>query len=76
MQQEIWKRSKSFLWRLGAMALVSLLAFFSSNLDLFNLSPAVIGLVGLMMGELTKWLNSHFALEDKAIGVVRRLAGK
>ena len=74
--EELKKRGSSFLWRLGGMALVALLAFVSSNLDLLNVSPAVIGLVSLVVGELTKTLNKTFELEDKALGAVRRLTNR
>ena len=76
MKQELWKRVRSFGWRLGGMALVAGLAFISSNLELFNLSPALIGLAGLLIGEATKWINSHFAIEDKVVGAVKRLSGR
>ena len=75
MKTELLKRLKSFGGRLLGMSLVALLAFVSSNLELFNLSPALIGLVGLIVGELTKWLNNAFALEDKALGAIKRVVG-
>ena len=75
MKTELLKRLKSFGWRLLGMSLVALLAFVSSNLELFNLSPAIIGLLGLIAGELTKWLNNAFALEDKALGAIKRVVG-
>ncbi|OGK35106.1 hypothetical protein A3F59_02630 [Candidatus Roizmanbacteria bacterium RIFCSPHIGHO2_12_FULL_38_13] len=74
--RELKNRSLSFLWRLAGMVLVAVLAFVGSNLDLINVSPAVIGLISLLVGEATKWLNNEFALGEKAIGAVKRLSGR
>lgn len=76
MNQELKSRLKSFVWRFAGMGLVALLAFVSSNLDLLNLSPEVIGLIGLIVGEITKSINTHFQLEEKIGGAFRRLAGR
>ena len=56
--------------------LVAFLAFVSSNLELFNLSPAIIGLVGLVINEITKQLNNTFSLEGKMLGGIRKIIGK
>lgn len=40
------------------MALVALLAFLSENLGLLNLPPQVVVVLGLIFGELTKWINN------------------
>ena len=76
MKTELLKRLKSFGWRLLGMSLVALLAFVSSNLELFNLSPAIIGLVGLVINEITKQLNNTFSLEGKMLGGIRKIIGK
>jgi len=76
MKEELLKRGKSFAWRFGGMALVALLAFISSNLDLLKLSPEVVGLIGLIVGEITKSINSYFELEQAIGRAVKRLAGR
>ena len=51
-------RTKSFLWRLGGMVGVAVLGFVSANLELFDLPIWSITIIGLVVGELTKFLNS------------------
>lgn len=52
-------RLKSLAWRVGMMATVYGVNWLSSNVGLFNLSPAVATLVGLALGEISKFLNSN-----------------
>lgn len=52
------KRSKSFLWRLGSYAVVALVAFFGENLDLLHLAPQYTAIIALVLGEVTKALNT------------------
>lgn len=52
------KRFKSFVWRLGSYAVVALLAFFGENLDLLHLSPQYTAIIALVLGEVTKALNT------------------
>lgn len=51
-------RVKSFLWRLAGMIGVAVLGFIGDNLGLFNLNPQVAVVLGLVVGEVTKWLNT------------------
>ena len=53
------KRLKSFAWRLGAMIVVAGLTFIADNLGLFGLSPQVQVVAGLILGEITKALNTQ-----------------
>lgn len=55
----LFKRFKSFLWRLGAIVAVALLSFLAENLGLFGLSPQVQLVLGLVLGEVTKALNTQ-----------------
>jgi len=52
------KRFKSFLWRLGGIAAVTLLDFIADTIGLFDLAPGVVVVVGLIVGEITKYLNT------------------
>ena len=52
-------RVKSLLWRAGMMAAVFLVDFTSENIGLFNLSPQVLVVAGLVLGEVSKFLNSN-----------------
>ncbi len=74
--EELKKRLISFLWRFGGMAVIAILAFISSNLDLVKLSPEVVALIGLVINEITKSLNTYFSLDEKIAGVIKKLSGR
>lgn len=63
------KRLKSFAWRLGGMAVVAGLNFVAENLGLTGLSPAVVAVIGLGVGELTKALNTYFTARSSDLSV-------
>lgn len=52
-------RTKSFLWRLGGMLAVYALDFLAQQLNLFSLDPAVVVVVGLVVGEITKAIRQY-----------------
>ena len=58
MNQEILKRLKSFGWRFLCIALVAGLSWGSENLGLLEVPVWAQGVVGLVLGEITKWLNN------------------
>ena len=60
MNEVLIKRFKSLLWRLGGVVGVGLLGFFISPEVASTLGlPAFITVFGgLVVGEITKWLNS------------------
>lgn len=64
MKEQLIKRLKSFGWRLLGMGCAMSLAFVADNLDLVQLSPAVITVIGLAIGEATKWVNNYFSLNS------------
>lgn len=53
------KRLKSFAWRTGMMLLALFVAFIADNLKLFELSPDVVVVLGLFLGELSKYFNTQ-----------------
>jgi hypothetical protein len=53
------KRLKSFIWRLGAVVLVAVLSFTAESLGLFGLSTQTEVVLGLILGEVTKYINSN-----------------
>lgn len=57
-KEQLVKRLKSFAWRLGAIVAVSALTFLADNIGLFGLPLQVQVVVGLIIGEITKWLNT------------------
>ncbi len=52
------KRSKSFLWRVGMMLVAVFIDFALTNLELFELSAQVTTILGLVLGEVSKYLNT------------------
>ena len=58
METQLQKRIKSFLWRGGAIAIVAFLGFVAENIGEFNLPEYAIVMTGLVIGEITKYLNT------------------
>lgn len=57
MNKQITNRFKSLLWRIGAMSAIALINYMVSNMSGFGLSPEITVLLGLIFGEVTKFLN-------------------
>lgn len=57
MSEQLLKRVKSLLWRALMMALAAFIAYIGQNLSMFELSPGVIAVIGLILGEISKFLN-------------------
>lgn len=55
---QLVKRIKSFLWRAGMVGLTAAVAWVLANLDLLHLPTWAVGLIGLVLGEVSKYLNS------------------
>lgn len=56
-KQVIIARLKSFAWRLGGYIVVALLAFLLDTLKVLEVSPTIIAVVALIVGEITKFIN-------------------
>lgn len=50
-------RTKSLLWRLGMMVIAVVVDFAAANLELFVLPNSVTVIIGLVLGEVSKYLN-------------------
>lgn len=61
-KQLLINRFKSLLWRSGMMLAALAVGFVSDNLALFHLSPGVIVVVGLVAGEITKFINQKLTV--------------
>jgi hypothetical protein len=57
MNEQLKKRLKSFSWRLGGMVVVAVLAFVIDNATLLEIPPYLVVILGLILGEVTKYLN-------------------
>ena len=53
------KRFSSFLWRIGAVAVIAAIDFAAENLGLFNLPMSLSIFLGLMLAELTKFIRTN-----------------
>ena len=59
MTEILIKRLKSLGWRLGMMVLAVVIQFILDNLNLVSLPPGATVLIGLVLGEVSKWLNTQ-----------------
>jgi hypothetical protein len=57
-QSQLVKRFKSLLWRAAMMGLALLVEFALNNLGLLDLSPQLTVVIGLVLGEVSKWINT------------------
>ena len=57
-KEVLMPRIKSFSWRLGGMVAVAVLSFGIENASELNIPSYGVVVAGLLMGELTKWLNT------------------
>jgi hypothetical protein len=59
MSEQFWKRVKSLVWRASMMAIAVFLSSIAENIGVLELSPQVTVLLGLVLGEVSKWLNNY-----------------
>jgi hypothetical protein len=52
-------RIKSFIWRSGMMTLAFLVVTLSENIGLLELGPTATMVLGLILGEVSKYLNTQ-----------------
>lgn len=58
MESQLLKRVKSFTWRLAMVTLIFVFEWVSSNVGLLELDPQVTVVLGLIAGEISKYLNT------------------
>jgi hypothetical protein len=58
MNEQVKNRLKSFAWRLGGMVLVAVIGFVIDNETALNVPSWLVVVLGLVMGETTKYLNT------------------
>jgi hypothetical protein len=59
MNTQFQKRLKSFLWRTGMMVLAVGVTYAMSEIKLLSLDPTLTVVLGLVLGELSKFLNQE-----------------
>lgn len=52
-------RIKSFIWRSGMMTLAFLVTALAENLGILELNPTATMVLGLILGEVSKYLNTQ-----------------
>jgi hypothetical protein len=62
MSEQLKSRLLSLVWRTLAMCGVVILTAIAQNIGQFELPDWVVVIVGLVCGELTKYLNNSFQL--------------
>jgi len=65
MTQAVKNRFKSFAWRTGIMVAVALVNYGVANLSGFGLSPELTVLAGLILSEISKYLNREADVIEK-----------
>jgi len=64
------KRIKSYIWR-GAMILLAVaIKVVAENLNLFELDAKTTVMIGLFLGEISKYLNAKYDLEGNMATVL------
>jgi len=58
MNEQLKKRLQSFAWRAGMMLIAISLQFAIENASELNISPLATVLLGLVLGEVSKYLNA------------------
>lgn len=62
-KQELIKRIKSYLWRAAGVGVVAGLSSLVESISGSGFSPLVITMVGLFVGEITKFINNRLSLK-------------
>lgn len=59
LKEKLISRIKSFAWRIGMMTVAFVIAIILENVNLLHLSPAITGVIGLALGEVSKFVNNY-----------------
>lgn len=65
MNEQLTNRLKSFGWRLSAYIVAVVLAWLADNIGLLELNATVTAVVGLVLGELSKWWANKMNVAGK-----------
>lgn len=59
MNEQLLKRIKSLAWRAGMMGVAAAVVVVADGLAGLGISPAIVGILGLVLGEVSKHLNKR-----------------
>ena len=81
--EEAKKRLEVFGWGLLGAGLLAVVTFVGNNLDLIELTGLsselkviIIAVAGNIVGQITKWINQRWNLEEKIGGIFKKIGGK
>ena len=60
MNRQLENRLKSLLWRAAMMSVVAVIDVVLQELTMFNMPDAVTLILGLVLGEISKFLNNTY----------------
>lgn len=60
-KEQLIKRAKSLLWRIGSYVVVAALAAVVDMLGIMKVDPSIVAIVSLVCGEITKYVNTYAA---------------
>ena len=63
LKAQLISRIKSFAWRLGAYVVVGVCAIILDFFTLSGLDPIIVTIVSLIVGEITKFVNTYWAVK-------------
>lgn len=72
MTNDLQKRLYSFLWRLGAVMVIAGLNFIIKNISELGLPVIWVTVIGLLLGEVTKFLNNKYQLGKTVLAGLRK----
>jgi hypothetical protein len=58
-KEQLLKRLRSFGWRFMCVALIAGISWATENLGMFEVPVVLQGIIGLALGEVTKWLRTN-----------------
>ncbi|KKM63132.1 hypothetical protein LCGC14_1514550 [marine sediment metagenome] len=59
MNKQLVKRIKSLLWRAAMMGIAAFVLILSDGITGLGLNPLIVGVLGLVFGEISKYLNKQ-----------------
>lgn len=65
MHNELKNRILTFLWSAGLMSIAWGIDYMASNLGLFNLSPELVTIIGLVAAQITKYIRNSISYNRK-----------
>lgn len=63
-KEELVKRTKAFGWHLSMMVVAATVAFVLQNLNMLNLPEWSVVLLGLILGQTSKYINNWLSLNS------------